>query len=79
MLVYKDSVYIKSVWYAACEMHTLLAYYTSLKKKVFITHSCWKTVGFLSLFQATHSAKQKTVFAWKFEVKNIGGRTATII
>lgn len=31
--MYKDSVYIKSVLYAACEMHTLLAYYTSFEKK----------------------------------------------
>lgn len=50
MLVYKNNVYIKSVLYAACEMHTLLACYTSFKKekKGFITNSCWKTADFLS-------------------------------
>lgn len=42
MLVYNDSVYIKSVPYAACEVHTLLAYSTSFQKTkpVFIINSC---------------------------------------
>lgn len=50
MLVYNDSVYIKSVPYAACEMHTLLAYSFQKTKPVFIINSYRKNGGFPPIF-----------------------------